>query len=300
MSQNLTETLDNIRALLAQYIVIGKISNKLQLEGAIEYLRTHTHLDKITIQNFEKATCVGIVGTPEQIKNIVSEFLSSKQNLKIINIQIQIRTLLPFTNEKLLTLEINQQIEAILGPKTEEDLKAAKSQVKKKPYQQQQQLTLNQKIKYNLKDQDISIQISILKIENLFGIKLLTLQEKNKIIAHAQVQSWSQIGLKKDIPKRKPKKNDDYLYFKLMMNESLYRICFSTLKTLCELKLITNQEKLYLKQIVVNHQFYIPSNLESDQISSFFLLLIKKYRRELEIKSCELLIIDEQTDEEQA
>ncbi|CAD8123324.1 unnamed protein product [Paramecium sonneborni] len=85
-----------------------------------------------------------------------------------------------------------------------------------------------------------------------------------------------------------------------MMNESFYRICFSTLKTLCELRLITDQEKIHLKQIVVHHQFYIPQNLDPHQLSSFFLFQIKMYRRELEIKTCELLIIDEETDEELA
>ncbi|CAD8196193.1 unnamed protein product [Paramecium octaurelia] len=85
-----------------------------------------------------------------------------------------------------------------------------------------------------------------------------------------------------------------------MMNESFYRICFQTLKTLGDLKLITNQEKLYLKEIVVQNQFQIPENLDTNQLSMFFLFLIKQYRRELEFKNSELLIIDEETDEEQA
>ncbi|CAD8112739.1 unnamed protein product [Paramecium primaurelia] len=85
-----------------------------------------------------------------------------------------------------------------------------------------------------------------------------------------------------------------------MMNESFYRICFQTLITLCELKLITNQEKLYLKKIVVHQQFQIPENLDINQLSLFFLYYIKKQRRQLEIKNNELLIIDEETDEEQA
>ncbi|CAD8207785.1 unnamed protein product [Paramecium pentaurelia] len=85
-----------------------------------------------------------------------------------------------------------------------------------------------------------------------------------------------------------------------MMNESFYRICFQTLITLCELKLITNQEKLYLKKIVVHQQFQIPENLDINQLSLFFIYYIKKQRRQLEIKNSELLIIDEETDEEQA
>ncbi|CAD8094644.1 unnamed protein product [Paramecium primaurelia] len=84
-----------------------------------------------------------------------------------------------------------------------------------------------------------------------------------------------------------------------MMNEFFYRICFQTLRTLCELKLITNQEKLYLKEIVVQNQFEIPENLDTNQLSLFFLFQIKQYRRELQIKNSELLIIDEETDEEQ-
>ncbi|CAD8155757.1 unnamed protein product [Paramecium pentaurelia] len=84
-----------------------------------------------------------------------------------------------------------------------------------------------------------------------------------------------------------------------MMNEFFYRICFQTLRTLCELKLITNQEKLYLKEIVVQNQFEIPENLDANQLSLFFLFQIKQYRRELQIKNSELLIIDEETDEEQ-
>ncbi|CAD8207787.1 unnamed protein product [Paramecium pentaurelia] len=146
MSQNLTEALENRRALLAQYIVEGKISNKLQLEGGLEYLRTHTHLEQIPQQDFDKAAGVGIVVTPEQIKTTVTEFLKTKEDLKTIRYTYnfseytkQVRTLLPFAEGKLLTQELNQQIEAILGPKTEEDLKAAKIQTKKPQQQQQQQ-----------------------------------------------------------------------------------------------------------------------------------------------------------------
>ncbi|CAK65609.1 unnamed protein product (macronuclear) [Paramecium tetraurelia] len=85
-----------------------------------------------------------------------------------------------------------------------------------------------------------------------------------------------------------------------MMNESFYRICFQTLRTLCELKLITGQEKLYLKKIVVHQQFQIPENLDINYLSLLFLFHIKKQRKQLELKNGDLLIIDEQTDEEQA
>ncbi|CAD8102068.1 unnamed protein product [Paramecium sonneborni] len=83
-----------------------------------------------------------------------------------------------------------------------------------------------------------------------------------------------------------------------MMNESFYRMCFQTLRSLVELKLISEEEKVILKDLIIKNEFQIPSTISAEQLSFFFLQLIKKQRRELAIKQGQLLIIDEETDEE--
>lgn len=80
------------------------------MDAAFHYLKAHTHVPEINVEEFDKDCGVGVVVTPEQIKQTVADFLSQQADLKTIRYNFnfseymkQIRSKIPFAEGKLLS-----------------------------------------------------------------------------------------------------------------------------------------------------------------------------------------------------
>eukprot|EP00741_Cyanophora_paradoxa_P010732 tig00020538_g10374.t1 len=127
------------RRTLAQYIATGKIRISPQFDAAIEFLKATGNAD-LDIASFEASTGVGVVITPDQIASAVKAVIeANKEKLLEDRYRFPVGLLLKGANERLkwaeggaVKNEIDAQVAALLGPKTEDDL-AEKPKVKKKP-----------------------------------------------------------------------------------------------------------------------------------------------------------------------
>lgn len=125
--------------LLVKYVVENKIDSELKLNAAFSYLMAHP--GEINIEEFEAASGIGCVITPEEVENIVEkviarhkeELLKSRYNFNVGLLMAEARQELPFADGKSIKHEVDVQILDLLGPKTENDLvKVSKPKVSKK------------------------------------------------------------------------------------------------------------------------------------------------------------------------
>ncbi|CAD8045003.1 unnamed protein product [Paramecium primaurelia] len=85
------------------------------------------------------------------------------------------------------------------------------------------------------------------------------------------------------------------------MNETFYKQCFQTLQGLFELKLISKDEKLYLKGQILKLEINADDSTSLEDLSKFLLSCLKQKHHHF-IKAptkSQLDMIDEETDEEQ-
>ncbi|GAQ83924.1 putative glutaminyl-tRNA synthetase [Klebsormidium nitens] len=113
-----------------EYIADGRIKSIPQVEAAFEYLAT-VGRDELNVAEFEEKAGVGVEVTPEQIKAAVAEVLAADKERLLVErykantgkIQKTVREKLPFADGKLVKVELDEQLLALLGPKTAEDEK---------------------------------------------------------------------------------------------------------------------------------------------------------------------------------
>eukprot|EP00474_Spongospora_subterranea_P001779 CRZ02237.1 hypothetical protein [Spongospora subterranea] len=122
-----TPFVDANRPTLLAYIADGRISSQAQVAAAIEYLTSG--VEKFDVSRFEQQCGVGVVISPEHISSVVAGALSScVEEIKVKRYFFafgpllgKIRVQLPFCDAAVLKTELDAQILALLGPKTEKD-----------------------------------------------------------------------------------------------------------------------------------------------------------------------------------
>ena len=131
--------------LLLGYIKENKMASKAQLEAAFEYLKglpvkAGSEVAKLDDEaKFIETTGIGIVITPEQVKAAVAAALEAKkdqvaaQRYRVLFvIMAEVRESLKWADGSAIKAELETQLVAVLGPKTEADLAKPKKDKKKK------------------------------------------------------------------------------------------------------------------------------------------------------------------------
>ncbi|XP_055958288.1 glutamine--tRNA ligase [Patella vulgata] len=140
IATKLKAQIKNRQPLLVEYVVKKKISSENQLNAAMEYLLSNP-VDKIDIKEFEKASGVGVVISPEEIETAVEEVIGKYKN-DLIESRYKFNTgkllgeakgKLKWADGKAVKNEVDMQILDLLGPKTDADLEKAPKQKAPKP-----------------------------------------------------------------------------------------------------------------------------------------------------------------------
>ncbi|CAB3409764.1 unnamed protein product [Caenorhabditis bovis] len=128
--------------LVVKYIMSEDIKNELQLSAAIEYLLSHA-VKLIDVNEFEKSCGIGVVVTPDEIEDTVTEVVSKckdqlikeRYSFNIGKLLGEVRSRLPWGDGAYIKKEVDLRILEILGPKTADDLAPKKKEKKteKKP-----------------------------------------------------------------------------------------------------------------------------------------------------------------------
>ncbi|KAK6175326.1 hypothetical protein SNE40_013814 [Patella caerulea] len=140
IATKLKAQIKNRQPLLVEYVVKKKISSENQLNAAMEYLLSNP-VDKIDITEFEKASGVGVVVSPEEIETAVEEVIGKYKN-DLIESRYKFNTgkllgeakgKLKWADGKAVKNEVDMQILDLLGPKTDADLEKTPKQKAPKP-----------------------------------------------------------------------------------------------------------------------------------------------------------------------
>eukprot|EP01132_Coremiostelium_polycephalum_P010669 gene10669-13068_t len=116
------------RSKLCEYIVAKKVTNS-NLAACLEFLRK-TANEELNVAEFEQSCGVGVVITREQVAKAVAEYLAKNQaelleqryHFNINAGMATVRQSLMWAESKDIKEEIDAQVLALLGPKTEKDL----------------------------------------------------------------------------------------------------------------------------------------------------------------------------------
>lgn len=120
--------------LVIEYIAKKKIDTEQKLSASIEYLLSNP--TSIDIKQFETNSGVGVTITGEQISKAVQneiekhrkELIEKRYRFNSGPIITEARKTLKFADGKLVKNEVDAQIGALLGPKTEQDLAKPKKE----------------------------------------------------------------------------------------------------------------------------------------------------------------------------
>lgn len=124
---------------LVEQTVNKNLNSEPQLTAALEYMLSNPN-EPFDTKKFNEFCGVGVVVTPEQIKKAVEKVLSDHKAELVekryrVNQGVlmgELRTAIKWADGKLVKSELDAQILAILGPKTELDLNPPKEAVKEK------------------------------------------------------------------------------------------------------------------------------------------------------------------------
>jgi glutaminyl-tRNA synthetase len=131
---------NNHRAFLAQYITQHKLKSAAQLDIAIKYAKKHP---EINIPEFESECGVGIEVSAEETKQLVANFIKQsetqlKQDRYLTRVgpllgKLRATKELKWADSLLVKQELDDQLLALWGPKTDEDVQREKDAKTKKP-----------------------------------------------------------------------------------------------------------------------------------------------------------------------
>lgn len=118
------------RPVFLSYVMSDKIKSMPQLDGALDFLKKLGGAE-LDLKSLEESAGVGVVVTADQIKTAVAECIVSNEG-KLneeryhcnINILLgQVGKVLKWADGATVKAELELQVDAFLGPKTEDDLK---------------------------------------------------------------------------------------------------------------------------------------------------------------------------------
>lgn len=123
--------------LIVKYISKNKLDTTQRIDCGLEFLRSSIS-DNINILEFENACGVGIIVTPEEIKQTVELFITlnkkelveKRYKFNIGGLMQEVRKKLLWADGKEIKNEVDRQILDILGIKTEADLAPVQKQKK--------------------------------------------------------------------------------------------------------------------------------------------------------------------------
>ncbi|KAK9832832.1 hypothetical protein WJX81_005150 [Elliptochloris bilobata] len=129
--------LDNRPAFLRAYVMTAKVKNKLQLDAALTYLAKRGP-QPLEPEALNEAAGVGVVVTPEEVATAVgAEVAANEEKLRTERYRFnpgavlaELKKRLKWADGAAVKKELDVQVAALLGPKTEADL--AKPEKKKK------------------------------------------------------------------------------------------------------------------------------------------------------------------------
>uniref|UniRef100_A0ACB8EGZ0 Uncharacterized protein n=1 Tax=Sphaerodactylus townsendi TaxID=933632 RepID=A0ACB8EGZ0_9SAUR len=116
-------------SFLVGYIANKKIVTDLQLNAALEYVKSHP-IAPVDAANFERECGIGVAVTPEQIEEAVemainkhrAQLLSERYRFSMGLLMGEARSKLKWADGKIIKNEVDLQVLHLLGPKTEADL----------------------------------------------------------------------------------------------------------------------------------------------------------------------------------
>ncbi|VVC36997.1 Hypothetical protein CINCED_3A023917 [Cinara cedri] len=125
--------------LIVKYISENKLDTTQRIDCGLEFLRSSIS-ENINITEFENVCGVGIIVTPEEIKQTVESFIAQNKKeieekrykFNIGGLMQEVRKKLLWADGKAIKNEVDNQILTILGAKTEADLAPIQKQKKVK------------------------------------------------------------------------------------------------------------------------------------------------------------------------
>ncbi|CAI4226497.1 unnamed protein product [Auanema sp. JU1783] len=124
--------------VLTKYIVNDGIKSEPQINAAVEYLLANI-VNELDIKSLETACGVGVVVTPDQIEDAVTnvfkkhndQLIKDRYSFNVGKLLGEIRVLLPWADGAYVKKEVDLRLMELLGAKTEEDLMPKKKEKKK-------------------------------------------------------------------------------------------------------------------------------------------------------------------------
>ncbi|KAL4465850.1 hypothetical protein ABPG74_004087 [Tetrahymena malaccensis] len=141
IATKITPSIEEFRLTLTKYVVEDKIANQNHLDYTISYIDAAIKKEgSIATEVLEKNCGIGVNMTDAEISQKIKEYLHSKKEvlekirytLSISDYLKALREIVPFAEGKLLSSEFKVQLEAILGPETEQDKQMKADLLKKK------------------------------------------------------------------------------------------------------------------------------------------------------------------------
>eukprot|EP00124_Ichthyophonus_hoferi_P002116 Ihof_evm16s132 gene=Ihof_evmTU16s132 len=137
-----TKTKAGRRSVLIQYVLDGRIANDVQLSAAFEFFKNEELHggEQLDGKAFDSECGVGVVVTADQVKAIVEgtiapvkeKLLADRYTYPVGSLLNAARSQNKWADMRMMKEEVDAQVLALLGPKTEADAKRAKEQ-KSKP-----------------------------------------------------------------------------------------------------------------------------------------------------------------------
>eukprot|EP00123_Amoebidium_parasiticum_P016475 comp23445_c1_seq1/m.39113 comp23445_c1_seq1/g.39113 ORF comp23445_c1_seq1/g.39113 comp23445_c1_seq1/m.39113 type:complete len:787 (-) comp23445_c1_seq1:505-2865(-) len=140
------KTKANRRPVLVKYVVDEKITTDTQLTAAFDFFKDEelTGGEQLDTSAFDQACGVGVVVTPEQVKAAAAatieaakpKVVEDRYHYPLGSLLTSVRAQLKWADPRLVKEEVDAQVLALLGPKTEADTKKpkeAKPKQKKEP-----------------------------------------------------------------------------------------------------------------------------------------------------------------------
>lgn len=141
LATKLNSATDRFREELARYVAEGKIKSNLQLQAALDYLKSVSPGASLNVAAFEEACGVGVDVGPEEVRSTVAalidrhrqEMLAERYRFNMGKILFALKEgRMKWADGKEVKEEVDRQVLELLGPKTAADEEAAEKAKGKK------------------------------------------------------------------------------------------------------------------------------------------------------------------------
>ena len=135
LSTKLPEQVYSKTNLVTELIVSLKVKSNKQLDAAINYLKVNSHLEAINQGELETASGVGVVVTPEEIKELVAKLFAEnaakitelKHSFNFSSLILAAQTAFPWAEDRVIVSTINEKKLEMIGEEPKGDGKRKKT-----------------------------------------------------------------------------------------------------------------------------------------------------------------------------